>query len=64
MSWISVEDRLPTEGELVLVYKKDSISGLPVFDIGYLDNDEVLIWSCYNGQSITHWQPLPDPPTS
>jgi len=54
--WISVEDRLPEDGRLVLV------SG----GVARLENG---IWYSYTGYTrqkiiwnVTHWQPLPEPP--
>ena len=61
-NWISVKDRLPKQFESVLLWGN-------TFDepeIGYLqsrggyrnDYDRNVFTNC----SITHWQPLPDPP--
>jgi hypothetical protein len=52
MEWISVEDRLPEEGDVVLTFSKNGGRAVRKFDngqFGYYDD-------------ITHWMPLPDPP--
>jgi hypothetical protein len=54
MKWISVEDRLPEESCIVLVYHK----GLGVMVSFY---DKKINWGILRA-SITHWMPLPDPP--
>lgn len=62
MEWISVKDRLPKHGELVIVFNanKDYLNGIFVSYIerhgnwrGPFDDFEDL---------ITHWMPLPEPP--
>lgn len=61
--WISVEDRLPKgEFDWVLVYADGAIS-----TIAFNKNKgffEPIGYSCWNISidSITHWQPLPEPP--
>lgn len=54
--WINVKDRLPEEGQLVLVY-------MPAIDF-HIDIDERYSdrWSRYNYVDVTHWMPLPEPP--
>ena len=55
--WISVKDQLPDDADLVLVYSERS--GVRT---DYYYNDE---WEYYdrNQIEITHWMPLPEPPT-
>jgi len=59
MEWISVEDRLPKNGDPVLYY-----DGYFSF-LGHIDNG--YRWhSFYDGDRhchVTHWMPLPEPPT-
>lgn len=52
MSWISVEDRLPSEDDQVLGC---SINGV-VITFETLWVEDFGIWD------ITHWMPLPEPP--
>lgn len=52
--WISVEDRVPRNGENVIV----------VHDWGDRKSIDIEYWSekFYMMNCITHWQPLPDLP--
>lgn len=53
--WISVEDRLPRDGERVLVYR-DNMDELSI--------SVVYGWTVLNKaheRGITHWMPLPEP---
>ena len=60
--WISVDERLPMYGELVLVSSMDKITKKHGWF--YLASyDEERKW--WNGASfgrVTHWMPLPEPP--
>lgn len=75
MSWISVIDRLPEGGKVLICFKKP-LFGVPLDEIecAYFDAPEDyenpsdaggwLYWRddkpvCY---PVTHWQPLPEPP--
>lgn len=63
MEWISVEDRLPEEGELVLVAHKTGISIAKCT----LKFKGKAYWKGYRGRShslatVTHWMPLPECP--
>lgn len=49
--WISIEDRLPAAGELVLVSTKNNRIATYAFS-----TDSIC------DKSITHWMPLPEPP--
>ena len=59
--WISVEDRMPEEGEVVMCRHK--ARQYPVFcqwdesDLCWVNNS----WTFGRGL-ITHWMPLPEPP--
>jgi energy-converting hydrogenase Eha subunit A len=52
--WIPVSERLPETSDDYIVYKNDCI-----VDIDYYDEGE---WFLYDDK-ITHWRPLPEPPT-
>ena len=55
--WISVEERLPEKGGSYLVFSSKSKT---VFTAHYWLSDR---WANRaNGQFITHWMPLPQPP--
>jgi len=60
--WISVEDRLPEPAEFCLVSDKQGVNKWPHH---YMP--EIKTWFDFeDGQendSITHWKPLPQPPT-
>ncbi len=58
--WISVKDRVPEEGERVLVYnptcsEKHRVDIEYRFDRNFWESDGVYSY-------ITHWMPLPEPP--
>lgn len=58
--WISVEDRLPENGDQVLGYYTT--------DVGDYEGQAVvpylLMWLIDEDCTITHWMPLPDKPES
>ena len=65
--WISVDDRLPEDGEevIILCYGSEPKGGY------YIDEyTNHIYWSrgdsdgerCYDFTDITHWMPLPEPP--
>ncbi|MBR1749926.1 MAG: DUF551 domain-containing protein [Ruminococcus sp.] len=60
--WISVKDRLPEDGEEVLIYSTTNEISMCYYDedthrFNVVDSD--LYW---NEISVTHWAPLPEPP--
>lgn len=66
--WISVKDKLPQDGEDVLCIQKDS--DLPLMANFNQSSFEVKKYPCPRDRvliaywnDITHWQPLPLPPT-
>ena len=57
--WISVEERLPEVGEKVLVYSKsEDFYGIGQYS-KYLKKFCVMR---IDGENVTHWMPLPQPP--
>ena len=63
--WISVEERLPDEGQSVLVWMPDLPHAEHGMDIGsYMTSDWGVSWMVSDGRSAfpTHWMPLPKPP--
>ena len=59
--WISVAERLPDAFESVIVSRKNT-SGKIVVEAGCYDVNGW--WRVYGTRvkSVTHWQPLPEPP--
>lgn len=58
--WISVEDRLPEDGQRVITFR-NGIYEFQSFEKrrnGWM-NDENWFWSM---ATVTHWMPLPQPP--
>ena len=55
MKWISVEDSTPDDEQTVIVYVDNG-------DSKYVES---YFWSSkyYLKNNITHWMPLPNPPT-
>ena len=65
--WISVEDRLPEEGEWVLLHYGDWVYyGM----LWWKDRGSPLVWKVIYAEGgldtakgkVTHWMPLPAPP--
>lgn len=61
-SWISVKDRLPEEGELVLIHRSgERLSVDYMIDL----SPEPPAWACILDDEfakVTHWMPLPEKP--
>lgn len=60
--WVSVKDRFPEEGTLVLIYRKDE-----PLSVDYMVDlsPEHPIWACLlqdEMYKVTHWMTLPKPP--
>ena len=55
--WISVDERLPADNEEVLTYWSDGDVVIAYFMKGRFS------FSDCSGEIITHWQPLPQPPS-
>lgn len=60
--WIRVEDNLPKEGEAVLIFT----NGQRGMYIWRYPLKTFLKWfrNSYKDLGITHWMPLPEPPTT
>ena len=71
--WISVEERLPVEGELVLTaYGKNIVDTarwyMKTYNV-WKDEGKKPVWFEKDGRDeldlvVTHWQPLPSPPST
>lgn len=55
MTWVSVTERLPPEQEIVLVWVQRNE--------GFVDMDELRGGRWFGQEYVTHWMPLPGPPT-
>lgn len=67
--WVSVEDRLPEIGEPVLVYAPTEEDKIQVDHRCKTGHESGWSWDwCMNTETfehtVTHWQPLPAPPTA
>lgn len=62
--WISVDERLPKEGELVTVYRESVIPDRYYIDTGSYGFFNKKIWGdrVQDDWKVTHWQPLPPNP--
>lgn len=63
--WIKCSERMPEEGEDVIVY--DNLR--QVHEGYYLQYGDLVCWELYSYSSsyydevkVTHWMPLPEPP--
>lgn len=62
--WISVEERLPEVDTNVLVITASG--SFKVARCNIYKNGTLVLWATNDGlgeRAITHWMPLPDPPT-
>ena len=56
--WISVDERLPSTKDYVLVWRSKPHYCAPFADRSRLYSDQ----DDFEKRGITHWMPLPDPP--
>ena len=62
--WISCKDKMPEDGVTVLIY-----AGNHMISLAWYDKEMEYFYICdsdykYNPLDVTHWQPLPKPPTN
>jgi hypothetical protein len=60
--WISVDERLPMRGELVLVSSMDKITKKHGWFYLASYDKERKWWNGASFGRVTHWMPLPEPP--
>lgn len=60
--WISVEDRLPDEGEYVLATRLSLSGKMMAVSFWFRDDRNKAHWGGENELLVTHWMPLPQPP--
>ena len=58
--WISVKERLPVIGQTVLCYRDIDSKSDHAYATTWSQEEERF----YKLNSVTHWQPLPTPPTN
>lgn len=61
MNWIDVTKQEPNEYEDVLVHDDDGHIYTATL---HIDGDRHFINDCSDGTLITHWMPLPAPPSN
>ena len=54
--WIPVREQMPTSGTQLVLLKNKKMD----FDFTYIDGGRYYWWR--NGNNVTHWMPLPEPP--
>lgn len=57
MEWINVNDRLPEDGESVLIWDNESVE-IATHNSGLFEWQGLILAD----SSVSHWQPLPEPP--
>lgn len=61
--WISVDKRLPADGQEVLIFVADGFFEAYITVSYYNGNGRIKSWNnIYLRETVTHWQPLPSPP--
>ena len=59
--WVSVQDRLPKIGEVVLAFgTRSATTGM--FQGTMPDRPNVWMWKNHTPKHVSHWMPLPEPP--
>lgn len=63
MKWINVNDRMPEDGEEVVVYYfhegyGESYVGTAIWEQGFWNDCEKYDWD----EQVSHWCELPEPP--
>lgn len=61
--WIPVTKRLPESGTRALVMRFDDVTNTPFYDLLWFDNGEWWNRHFTGDYAVTHWMPLPKPPT-
>ena len=62
--WVSVEEKLPEDGQIVLFHQKNGF----IYCAGYFAGNQLMspAWfidnDSWDAKEVTHWMPLPAPP--
>lgn len=59
--WIKVSEKLPPEGQYVLVFRDGYFAIANIFDHDMITNQAMWSYTGLGGDP-THWAPLPEPP--
>ena len=65
MNWIDIKDALPEIGQEVLVYRgncRGNLMNVYTYLGDDMWEDDYGYWQHADGEGITHWMPLPEPP--
>ncbi|MDO4698976.1 MAG: DUF551 domain-containing protein [Pasteurellaceae bacterium] len=63
--WISVEERQPENEQMILTYRNSFKRGDLFTQAIYIEGKGFIQYQTgYVGKQPTHWQPLPEPPTT
>lgn len=60
--WIPVTERLPEEGQYVLVSYRTISGAMRAVSYWFLDDRNKVRWGGENELFVTHWMPLPERP--
>jgi len=68
MEWISVKDKLPEGGKVLVCFQEPFFGSMTSeVDVGFYDNKDSCWW-LWNGERkifrVTHWMPIPELPES
>ena len=61
--WISVEERLPEESPYAILAGRAESTGVPMVTEARFIGGEFLCLTFGAIKDVTHWMPLPSPPT-
>lgn len=61
-NWISVNDRLPENEQIILIYSNFWIEKTRICTSQFIDGRFLTYPSFQETVNVTHWQPLPNPP--
>jgi len=59
MKWISIKDRVPDDGVLVLILADSLDEDIPYRDVGIYENNKWNVKLKPFAKSVTHWMPFP-----
>lgn len=60
--WISVNDRLPDDGQVVLFHERGGVIYCAEYSVVVDGHAWCIDHYDFEANDVTHWMPLPDPP--